>query len=538
MRQFQTPVLLSLLASIGASASEGVEVGGGRIELRPPTAVGDDCVSVVQREAVIAARDRARLASGAAPRGLGLPRMRFHPQGGLTHRDLIVTNYVDLDPTAARLDWDCDVVTYDGHSGTDTVIRSFAEQAVGVPIFAAIDGVVIATDDGHPDMNTMWAGQPSNFVALMHDGGLVTTYFHLRNGSVGVGVGESVRAGEQIGLTASSGISTYPHLHLGVLDDGVMRDPYDGACNDAPASLWSNQATVNDGQVVFDAGVSGLDLATVPGPPAALPQTGRIATTVDPRATLWIKVNHLPAISTWMAKIYRPDGTVRLESSGQFGNASRFVWSWWFFSWNSSVLAGLSGTARFELYLNGVLEVVAPFEVGDTPDPDFNGPPAPFSARIVAAGAPIERAPTPLDVLRCELDVDLINDDPDYDVVRFEYVWTVDDVEVRRVTSAAHSDYLPAEQAGVGQLVRCAVVASDGNGGTSGLVEAIEEIRSPCPADTNGDRVVDLADLNSALSAFGLSSGVGGLPPDLNLDGVVSFADLNAILSAFGDECE
>jgi hypothetical protein len=538
MQLTKVPALLLSITACGALASEGIEVGGGRIDLRPQAALGGDCVSEEQRAAVLAARDRALLATGGAPRGLGLPRLKFHPQGGLTHRDLIVTNYVDLDPTAARLDWDCDVVTYDGHSGTDTVIRSFAEQAVGVPVFAAIDGEVIAADDGHPDMNTVWAGQPANFVALMHDGGMVTSYFHLRNGSVAVGVGQFVRAGEQIGLTASSGVSTYPHLHLGVIDEGFTRDPYDGACNDAPSSLWSSQATATNGQEVFDAGVTGLNLDTVPGPPAALPQTGLITTTVDPRATLWIKVNELPAMSTWMAKLYRPDGTLRLESSGQFGNNSRFVWSWWYFSWNSNVLAGLSGTARFELYLNGVLEVVAPFEVGDTPDPDFNGPPAPFSARIVAAGAPIERAPWPIDVLRCELDVDLINDDPDYDVVRFEYVWTVDGAEVRRVTSAAHSDYLPAEQADVGQVVRCAIVASDGKGGMSDLVEAAEVIRSSCPADTNGDRVVNFADLNASLSAFGQTSGVGGLPADINLDGLVNFADLNGILSAFGVVCE
>jgi hypothetical protein len=72
----------------------------------------------------------------------------------------------------------------------------------------------------------------------------------------------------------------------------------------------------------------------------------------------------------------------------------------------------------------------------------------------------------------------------------------------------------------------------------SDLVEAAEVIRSACPADTNGDRVVNFADLNASLSAFGQTSGVGGLPADINLDGLVNFADLNGILSAFGVVCE
>ena len=52
-------------------------------------------------------------------------------------------------------------------------------------------------------------------------------------------------------------------------------------------------------------------------------------------------------------------------------------------------------------------------------------------------------------------------------------------------------------------------------------------------ADTNGDNVVNFADLNIVLGAFG-QTGVG-LPADVNNDGVVNFADLNAVLSEFGD---
>lgn len=60
-----------------------------------------------------------------------------------------------------------------------------------------------------------------------------------------------------------------------------------------------------------------------------------------------------------------------------------------------------------------------------------------------------------------------------------------------------------------------------------------------CPDDTNGDGVVNFAELNAVLSAFGQVN----VPPsplspgDMNGDGVVNFADLNRVLSRFGQSC-
>ncbi|MBX3351816.1 MAG: hypothetical protein KF684_02685 [Phycisphaeraceae bacterium] len=58
----------------------------------------------------------------------------------------------------------------------------------------------------------------------------------------------------------------------------------------------------------------------------------------------------------------------------------------------------------------------------------------------------------------------------------------------------------------------------------------------PCPGDSNGDGVVNFADLNAVLSDFG-QSGMG-LPGDVNGDGVVNFQDLNLVLSNFGATCK
>ena len=76
--------------------------------------------------------------------------------------------------------------------------------------------------------------------------------------------------------------------------------------------------------------------------------------------------------------------------------------------------------------------------------------------------------PTSDDVIECRLATSLVTEDPDYDIVRYRYRWTVDGRTLRTVTSAALSDVLRHGLASPGQTVGCAVTPSDGRlpGGT------------------------------------------------------------------------
>lgn len=56
----------------------------------------------------------------------------------------------------------------------------------------------------------------------------------------------------------------------------------------------------------------------------------------------------------------------------------------------------------------------------------------------------------------------------------------------------------------------------------------------PCPGDTNGDNLVDFADLNTVLSQYNQS---GTLTGDLDGDGMVNFTDLNILLSNYNLPC-
>ena len=96
----------------------------------------------------------------------------------------------------------------------------------------------------------------------------------------------------------------------------------------------------------------------------------------------------------------------------------------------------------------------------------------------------------------------------------------------------------------MGGLTVNATLAYTRSGGQIEEYEAVlfvgpaEDPAPPCPGDTNGDGVVNFADLNAVISAFNTVEGdlAYSQGADLDSDGDVDFADLNAVLSAFNGE--
>jgi CSLREA domain-containing protein len=183
----------------------------------------------------------ARTAPRARPRveelETRLVPVRFvTPLAGVPYQDWTISNYVDLDPTSGvRRDWAGNTgsaaYTYDGHNGIDFTLPSFAAQDVGVPVFAAAAGEVVAVADGNADRNIVQGPCTGlacygNFVRIKHEDGTLTDYAHLRRDSVAVRVGQKVNAGDVIGLVGSSGNSDFPHLHFAVWENGQLVEPY------------------------------------------------------------------------------------------------------------------------------------------------------------------------------------------------------------------------------------------------------------------------------------------------------------------------
>lgn len=371
----------------------------------------------------------------------------------------MVNTYASMSTSAAILDWNCTGYTYDTHDGHDSNPRSFAFQDIGVPIYAALDGRVIDTEDGNPDRSTTLTRKPANYVMIDHGGGQTGIYFHMRRKSVAVSKGDMVVAGQTIGMTASSGFTNGPHLHFETWVNGATVEPFSGKCNPG-SSGFTKQLKFKRRTYLFDAGITHEDLGKLPDkklPPEQLPSSGQFQTD-DEFLHIRFDVRNLPAQSTSKAVFRRPNGTVAFDS-GNFalGNDKFFRGSWWRQRWRVNDMRTITGTWKVELHVNSKKMDTLPFEVMVKRDPKLNR--APVALRKIKFRKKPKAGTVPL----CEIKHPLIVDDPDYDVVSYRYLWTVNGKVVRDVTTAAHSDALATDLFAKGDRLECTVTPTDGD---------------------------------------------------------------------------
>jgi len=91
------------------------------------------------------------------------------------------------------------------HRGTD-----FAAPQ-GTPIMASGDGLII---------RSRWCGGGGNCVKIKHNSTYSTVYAHLSKFASGIKEGARVKQGRIIGYVGSTGMSTGPHLHYEIIENG------------------------------------------------------------------------------------------------------------------------------------------------------------------------------------------------------------------------------------------------------------------------------------------------------------------------------
>jgi len=272
-----------------------------------------------------------------------------------------------MDATTGVLDYNGGSRTYDGHLGNDITAYPFPwhKQDTGqVKVIAAAAGVIIYKVDGNFDQQCTWTGATPNEINIQHFDGSVAKYKNMKNGSLTAKiVGDTVAAGEYLGVIGSSGNSTTPHLHFEVYDAfNNLIELFAGPNNNLnPPSWWISQPPY------WDTGINKLMTGT--DIPEAVPPTcpnieNRYEDTVFTTGqTVYFSrfYRHVRAGMASDCKIYRPDMTV--FSAWTKTESADYLSTW---GWDSRIIPANApaGNWKFEVTFESVTYTIN-FEVVD-----------------------------------------------------------------------------------------------------------------------------------------------------------------------------
>lgn len=174
-----------------------------------------------------------------------------------------IARYMDRASGKKQVDHQCGLRSQNQHKGTDIALSDMEVMDRGVAVLAALPGTVFRLRNNMPDQPLLSTEDRArikgkecgNAIILVHEGGWQTQYCHLKQDSLLVKQGDSVRAGDPIAEIGLSGETEFPHLHFMVRapqsQDRSTRDidPFDSGafeddrCSAQPTNnpaLWAN----------------------------------------------------------------------------------------------------------------------------------------------------------------------------------------------------------------------------------------------------------------------------------------------------------
>jgi murein DD-endopeptidase MepM/ murein hydrolase activator NlpD len=273
----------------------------------------------------------------------------YHRQSGFVDHNLAYPDQV--------LDYNCGDRTYDlengyNHRGTDLGLWPFGWNKMDndqVQVVAAAPGIIVGRTDGNYDRNCSGTtNAPWNSVHVRHSDGSVAWYGHLKNGSLtGKRVGDTVQAGEYLGIVGSSGRSGGPHLHFQLQDSaGQVIDPYQGTCNTlTPNSWWITQPPYYDSAInSVTTGDARVEFTSCPSQTIT-----HIADDFNPGDTIYFTAYYRDLLAGQVSEytIYRPDDSVyqRWTRSTSYPHSTSSYW-WWSYRIDPG---SITGTWRLEV---------------------------------------------------------------------------------------------------------------------------------------------------------------------------------------------
>ncbi len=290
-----------------------------------------------------------------------LPSFTLPIQGTLG-KDFYIVNHVDQNISAGRYkDFNCGSKSYDGHIGTDFVLRSFRQMDSGVNVLATEVGTVVAVMDTFYDRNKTGNSLGfGNYICIKHPGKYFGYYGHLKTKSLKVKVGDMVTAGQAIALVGSSGNSTDPHVHFEVWYDSTsLIDPFTGTCQSLGA-LWKSQPPYDTAHGIIETGlinsVPSIDILR------ERPTNKTIYYTNDSFVCFWALQKGVHPADSSRIDWYDPLG--KLYYSYSIGHNTQDYWYYYFFTYIYKPIA--SGLYSYKYYYNNALNYTATFEVKST----------------------------------------------------------------------------------------------------------------------------------------------------------------------------
>lgn len=244
MRRARIQFLVALLASLLGAAN-----------LASGDTDRDGCVPEDERER-IEAMLAANIGQLRADRGIAAPEgtsvlLQWPLRAAVGFDDPgfhAIPAFVDHDLSPSGLDYHCgdrtsSPASNNNHRGTDISawphpwLKMENDQ---VEVVAAAAGTIVGKQDGQFDKSCGGCVGSGNQVYVRHADGSVAWYLHMKKFSVTTkSVGQTVAAGEYLGVVGSSGCSSGPHLHFELhLANGNLQDPFGGPCNSLNANSW------------------------------------------------------------------------------------------------------------------------------------------------------------------------------------------------------------------------------------------------------------------------------------------------------------
>jgi murein DD-endopeptidase MepM/ murein hydrolase activator NlpD len=295
-------------------------------------------------------------------------------------------------------DYNCGARSWDidgwNHDGTDITLWPFPWTKMinnEVEVIAAASGIIrkkVSSNDDKSCVVDNCTGCEWNGIIIEHADGTAARYIHLKKNSLtSKAEGQTVAAGEFLGIVGSSGRTHRPHLHFdlwetydaAVNQDGKkLIDPWAGPCNGS-TSLWAAQpayrvSTVN----------KVMTHSALPVPDACYGQEVVNAKSIFASGeTFYTGAYYRDNITgqTAVHTIYKPDNSIWQTWTQDFTTTNDYSWKNYGFTLPS---ANANGNWKYEVAYNGQ-RVSTNFSVGTgTEPPAPNAPEVPLPLTLLS----------------------------------------------------------------------------------------------------------------------------------------------------------